>query len=107
MKKLMFAAGLCLLTSGLYAACVAGRFCSDDVRAYVNGLAVDGNGYAMVNNTVSAINASTPTFVGQIQFCTNCAGGGGSGTLCVSTSTTGGNGGSGSYFVLSTGTVCK
>jgi hypothetical protein len=57
---------------------------------------------AISSGTQAQIDNSTATEVGRLKFCSNCGGGGGSGTICVSTQTTGFHG-----FVLSTGTLCK
>jgi len=57
---------------------------------------------AISSGTQSEIDNSTATDVGRLKYCTNCAANGGSGTICVSTQTTGFHG-----FVLSTGTICK
>lgn len=105
MKKLMFAIGLGLMSGSVWASCM-GPFCWDDRGAYVNGVVKDGNGDAHPSKTKAQIATSTPTVVGQVVYCSDCAAAGGAGTLCISTATTGGIGG-GSYFVLSTGTVCK
>lgn len=55
------------------------------------------------SQTLAQIQASTPTAVGQVLFCSNCTANGGSGTLCISTATANAQ----TSFVLSTGTVCK
>ena len=60
---------------------------------------------SIASNTVAVINASTAPTVGYPWFCTDCAGGGGKGTVCISTSIAAP--GAGSDFVLSTGTQCK
>lgn len=106
MKKLVLAVGLGLLSGSLYAACV-GTFCYDDsgVSGINANLVVNGV-VGMSRMTKATIATSTPTITGMV-FCTDCASGGGAGAVCFSTSTTGGNSGVGSYFILSTGTVCK
>lgn len=60
---------------------------------------------SVASATLTEINTSTAPTVGFLKFCTNCAANGGSGTICVSTSTNAP--GAGSDFVLSTGTQCK
>lgn len=60
---------------------------------------------APLNLSLTQVQTSTPSFVGQTIFCNNCAASGGAGTLCVSTTTV--SPGAGNDFVLSTGTVCK
>lgn len=60
---------------------------------------------SIASATLTEINASTASTVGVLRYCTNCAANGGSGTICVSTSTSAP--GAGSDFVLSTGTQCK
>lgn len=60
---------------------------------------------SIASATVTEINTSTAATVGQLKYCTNCAANGGSGTICISTSTAAP--GAGSDFVLSTGTICK
>lgn len=60
--------------------------------------------FRLQNLTAAQISASTATYIGQPVYCTNCTASGGKGTVCVSTSTNAP--GSGSDFVLSTGTIC-
>lgn len=60
---------------------------------------------SIASATVTEISISTPATVGMLKFCSNCAGGGGAGTICISTSVAAP--GAGSDFVLSTGTQCK
>ncbi len=105
MKKLMLAVGLGLISGSLYAACV-GTYCYDDsgISGVNANLVVNGT-LGLVSMTKAQIATSTPTIKGLV-YCSDCAAAGGSGTVCIATSTTGGIV-SGSYFVLSTGTVCK
>lgn len=60
---------------------------------------------SVASGTVNEICISTPPTVGFLRFCTNCAGGGGVGTIVVSTSVAAP--GAGCDFVLSTGTQAK
>lgn len=60
---------------------------------------------SIASGTLTEISASTPATVGMLKYCSNCVGGGGKGTICVSTSTNAP--GAGSDFVLSTGTQCQ
>lgn len=93
MKKLMLAIGVGLMSGSLYAACI-GPYCYDDKGASINA------NIALQNYTVAvATSMAFPT--GTEVFVTNAVGGGGAGTICVSTANVVGS------LVLSTGTVCK
>lgn len=103
MKKLMLAIGLGLITGSAYAACIGGvALCYDDTATYVNGNKIDALGYQLPSKTKTQIDTSTPTVVGQVVLCSDCAAAGGAGTVCLSTAITGSH-----SFVLSTGTICK
>lgn len=57
---------------------------------------------AVSSGTATDIMASIAPAVGYIRYCTNCAGGGNAGTICISTGST-----TAAQFVLSTGTRCQ
>jgi hypothetical protein len=69
------------------------------------GVVISSVTVGLISQTIAQIAASTPSVVGQMVYCNNCAANGGSGTVCISTITTAP--GAGNDFVLSTGTICK
>lgn len=94
-RILFFILGLTLL-AGWWRLCLAASGYQAQNLGYVN--------LNISSMTAAAIAATTPTAVGNLQWCYNCgANGSGVGTLCVSTETTTAQ----NAFVLSTGTVCK
>lgn len=52
--------------------------------------------------TLAEIQTSTASAAGKPVYCSNCVGGGGQGTICISTGST-----VAYQYVLSTGTACK
>jgi len=106
MKKLMFAIGLGLISSSLYAACM-GPFCYDDTGASIGGLQYNGNGQGLPVVSSTTVNTYAPPTVGIEVWCnTTCTNAnGGKGQLCISTGTA-----AGAFIVLSSATAvtnCK
>lgn len=93
MKKVLYVLGLGLISGSLYAACF-GPFCYTDTGASINA------NTALQSYTL-AVATSTAFPIGTQVFVSNAAGGGGAGTVCVSTANVVNS------LVLSTGTVCK